>query len=176
MLKNADNLGFFHSCSGGVVGYHASLTHWRSRVRFSARIRLFMSTRGNQLSFCYQSHYSTDRVEKGPKCSNTGKKRRAANGRGISPSVRRAYTKCGYLSSEFWLRYFNLDAACLHGILMPLIYAVGASYYMGATSNSSCGHLWIHHPFLSNTGIGANDSTSSLVGGNFCHVGHGHPP
>ena len=30
-----------YSCSGGVVGYHASLTHWRSRVRSSPRILFF---------------------------------------------------------------------------------------------------------------------------------------
>ena len=30
-------------CSGGVVGYHASLTHWRSRVRLSARIFLLLT-------------------------------------------------------------------------------------------------------------------------------------
>ena len=29
-------------CSGGVVGYHASLTRWRSRVRLSARIFLLI--------------------------------------------------------------------------------------------------------------------------------------
>ena len=28
-------------CSGSVVGYHASLTHWRSRVRFSAWIHFW---------------------------------------------------------------------------------------------------------------------------------------
>ena len=30
-----------YNCSGGVVGYHASLTHWRSRVRSSPRILFF---------------------------------------------------------------------------------------------------------------------------------------
>ena len=33
---------FESTCSGGVVGYHASLTHWRSRVRSSPRILLFL--------------------------------------------------------------------------------------------------------------------------------------
>ena len=33
---------WLQQCSGGVVGYHVSLTHWRSRVRFSARISPFV--------------------------------------------------------------------------------------------------------------------------------------
>ena len=34
---------FFFVCSDGVVGYHALLTHARSRVRFSVRAKIFPS-------------------------------------------------------------------------------------------------------------------------------------
>jgi hypothetical protein len=48
MLRHADDLDVAHSCSGGVVGYHASLTHWRSRIRFSARILLLKCQAGGK--------------------------------------------------------------------------------------------------------------------------------
>jgi hypothetical protein len=41
LLHHQKKIYNFKPCSGGVVGYHVSLTHSRSRVQFPARIIIF---------------------------------------------------------------------------------------------------------------------------------------